>query len=111
MYLIHQLKVSPFLGIGVQYYPYTISYEKVYTLFPHLGLLYGKKHFFEASFGASLDFKNKEHLFPVYLGYQYQSHQNFLVLKAGLNFIYLGSDGESTFDLPTFLPLLTFGLI
>ncbi|OFX89159.1 MAG: hypothetical protein A2W99_01810 [Bacteroidetes bacterium GWF2_33_16] len=104
-------KSKPFLGIGVQYYPYTISYENVYTLFPHLGLLYGNKHFFEASFGASLDFKNKEHLFPVYLGYQYQSQQNFLVLKAGLNWIYLGSDqGESFFDLPAFLPLPTFAI-
>lgn len=109
--LLSQNKFKPWVGMGLQYFPHSKSHENVYTIYPQIGFLYGHNHHLEASAGASLDLKYSEHLFPIYIGYRFQSPKSYFVFKGGLSTIYLGSNrGDSFLNLPMFFPLPTIGL-
>ena len=102
---------KPYFGMGVQYFPHSVSHENVYTLYPHIGYIIGKSHNIEFNIGASLDIKNRDFHIPTFIGYRYLAPQKPLSIRAGITFIYLGkSEGESFLDLPMFFPLPTIGI-
>ncbi len=104
-------KPKPYFGIGVQYFPHSVSHENVFTLYPHIGFMYGKSHNVEANIGISLDLANRDLHIPIFVGYRYLAPGNILNIKAGLTFIYLGKSEEDSFiDLPMFFPLPTIGI-
>ena len=104
-------KPKPYFGIGVQYFPHSVSHENVFTLYPHIGFMYGKSHNVEANIGVSLDIANRDLHLPIFVGYRYLAPGNILNIKACLTFIYLGKSEEDSFiDLPMFFPLPTIGI-
>ena len=108
---INTYKTKPYIGFGLQYFPHSISKEKVFMVYPHVGILIGETNAFEANIGASIDFKYGEHMPAFYSGYRYHSKTTHFSFKAGLTMYYLGKSksAESFFDVPVLLPSPTLG--
>lgn len=108
---INAYKTKPYIGFGLQYFPHSISNDKVFMVHPHAGIWIGKTNAFEANIGASIDFKYGEHMPALYTGYRYCSKTTHFSFKAGLTMYYLGKSkgAESFFDVPGLLPSPTLG--